>query len=777
MKKVLSIMLTLAMLLSLAVTATAAVGESGSYNPVTRDEIQKGTVIAFDSEEEVFAGVTYYAKILCEDDAEYVYALANMVYLGDVLYDAEEIADMDLGEITFVLRNEKIKYINPILPDGCFEGFEVKRCYRESDTIYAIIEFENIVDEFKLIMAVYNDENEMCSMKSFDISYLDSYYELDMAANGGDRVKMFFWEDTSTLVPLCELNAEYIPTEYGYLLSVDEANGEYTFEILTTGNDIVTLEGADKIAVDEESLEENDSRIADRLKSTAKSANMNYEDETNAVYHQPVMYAVDENGAIAHIDTVVSSVNKGISKVLKDEDGEYYYAPYGYNVFDLSDRTIGEVGVNGETKVIFVPDDRSENDKYWAYDNYRDAFLHNECYHYEAYGLNDDSVASLVVIYKENDNRLYRHNAPTMIVKSKTLVNDGDMIYIAGYAPGSNSLKHVYVADGVESDKIGKGDVIRYSTNNNSEIDDYMIWYDASNPLQAEECDDIEKAIENRILELSAWGTTMTNYPSATYRLQYGTVCDITLSNEGDKIKVLPTINDDGFAMVTEGDGVTEWEIDNSVKIYSFDGTNVNAEADLSTIKEGKTEVIAYSASGKLRALYIIDKPYISEKKIMVVLKGAETVDGYKIEGYSEGEQMTVIVNASEKNVENANAGKVIAYVPDGDTIKDIEIIYSAPLKPFEGAEGENYIEKYTKETLVYGLAEYQTEAVTVNGVEYTYTDDTNYLLMKYISGGANKLSMGIGNEIEMKDSYVLIRVKEDAPTVATDVVIFQNLN
>ncbi|MBQ6796357.1 MAG: hypothetical protein IJO83_09490, partial [Clostridia bacterium] len=181
MKKVLSLVLALVMLLPVSVTALAMTGESGPYNPVTLDEIQKGTVIAFDSVEGAFNTTTYYVKILCEDDEEYIYALSDGVYLGDVRYEAAEIADMDLGEITFVLRNEKLKYINPVMPDGLFESLEVLNCYKNNDTIYAIVEFENLVGEFKLIMAAYSGDM-LCSVKSFDISYMDSYYELDMPA-------------------------------------------------------------------------------------------------------------------------------------------------------------------------------------------------------------------------------------------------------------------------------------------------------------------------------------------------------------------------------------------------------------------------------------------------------------------------------------------------------------------------------------------------------------------------------------------------------------------
>lgn len=175
-----------------------------------------------------------------------------------------------------------------------------------------------------------------------------------------------------------------------------------------------------------------------------------------------------------------------------------------------------------------------------------------------------------------------------------------------------------------------------------------------------------------------------------------------------------------------------------------------------------------------------VELPYVSNKKIMTVVKKAETVDGYVITGYTEGKRVEITVDAAkEPIVEKIFAGKIIAYVPDGETIKDIEIVFSTPLKQpnFTPEKGESFIAEDTKETVVFGLAEYSTDSVTVNGVKYTANDNTNYFLMKYITGGANKLGQGIGKYDEMKDNYVLIRVINDKPNVLSDVIIFENIN
>ena len=129
--------------------------------------------------------------------------------------------------------------------------------------------------------------------------------------------------------------------------------------------------------------------------------------------------------------------------------------------------------------------------------------------------------------------------------------------------------------------------------------------------------------------------------------------------------------------------------------------------------------------------------------------------------------------SAAEPVVEDVFTGRVIAYVPDGNTIKDIEIVFNGTGDAFDPKDGESLIAKDTRETVIFGLAEYTKTGAVVNGVEYTVTDDTNYLLVKYAGSVVN---YGVGMHREMKNEYVLIRVKADKPTEIADVVIFQEL-
>lgn len=607
MRRIISLILAIAVLFTCSITTGATTISGGTNNPLFPDEVEHGTISGFDSLDGDFGTMVYYLKILCDEGTEYIYALADRVYYKNDLcnaVDAFEKLHSGDGNITFALRSGKIKYINPILPEGVFADVEIEACYRIGNKIIARISFEDIVGKCTCIVAAYNSDGAMCSLTSFEASYLDSYYEIELDANGGEAVKVFFLENTQSLKPLCEAKVCYIPTEYAYLLSVNKKDGEYEFEMFTAGGEVKKFACAEELVINEEAFIDGDGGVTDRLEFSAESANKAYEDEINATYHQPVMYAVNENEEITHIDTVVSSVNKEISTLVNDGK---YYASYGYKQFKMSARTFEDFKVSSDTKIIFVPDDRSETDSYMAYSSYRKPFIHLKSYHVEAYGLSASRTASLLLVYKANDRLTYRYDSPMMIVESKSLTKDGTVI--KGYTGTSYSLKHVTVSDEVESvASIGKGDVIRYITDDSSKMTDYRVWFDASSPVQETPCDDIDSAISSRILEVKATSTEpVINYPQASFRLQYGTVADIVLSKEGDKITVVPTIAEDNCDMVTEGNGVVTWDIEDSVKIYKYEEGNVITEADLTKIKIGETRVVAYSSGGKLRMIYIVD--------------------------------------------------------------------------------------------------------------------------------------------------------------------------
>lgn len=228
----------------------------GTNNPPSPDGVLYGTVIDFDSIDGDFGTTENYVKILNSNGEELIYELSSRVYFEEQLYTSDDVMEILKNidrNINYVVRSGKIKYINLHMPEGIFESVEIESCYKYNNKIFVCITFETLVGECTCIAAAYNKEGAMCSAASFEASYNDSYsYDVELEANDGEYVKVFFLDNAQSLKPVCEAKIAYIPTEYGYLLSVNKTDGEYEFEIFTDDGTIETLECAEKILFEEE---------------------------------------------------------------------------------------------------------------------------------------------------------------------------------------------------------------------------------------------------------------------------------------------------------------------------------------------------------------------------------------------------------------------------------------------------------------------------------------------------------------------------------------------
>lgn len=164
--------------------------------------------------------------------------------------------------------------------------------------------------------------------------------------------------------------------------------------------------------------------------------------------------------------------------------------------------------------------------------------------------------------------------------------------------------------------------------------------------------------------------------------------------------------------------------------------------------------------------------PYVSNKKLMVVHKKTQTVEGWEVTGFCEGEKIVTMHDINSPL--DVIPGMVIAYVPDGDKMTEVELVYSTPQKQFDANKGNEYISPDTKETVIFGLADYKEGVVTINNVTYTFDKDKDCTLVEYITGGANKRNIEVCEPREMNDNYVLVRTKENNPTFICDIIVFQ---
>ena len=189
------------------VRVTGSAISAGTNKPVSPDEIQMGVMKGFDTKEGTFGTTENYVKIENDNGEEVMYSLSNVVEVDGETYTSDDalwvLQNSDVN-ITYVLRSGKIRYVNPYMPDGIFESAKIESCYEFDGKIITQIAFEYLVGDCVVVIAAYDENDIMCSVKSFTASYKDAYsYSEEMDANGGEYVKVFFLKSVQSLEAEC----------------------------------------------------------------------------------------------------------------------------------------------------------------------------------------------------------------------------------------------------------------------------------------------------------------------------------------------------------------------------------------------------------------------------------------------------------------------------------------------------------------------------------------------------------------------------------------------
>ncbi len=498
-------------------------------------------------------------------------------------------------------------------------------------------------------MITERDSDDENSIVMNDKEYIISDSLMEYIEKGGDSVPkievgeytQIYLDAAKKVVAAAEATTKNSAEKYAYLVALrqdsDKTEYDLQFKFYTTDGKFLEIGSAAKISIDGKKYKALDDDILDVLEASAEAANGSYPDADNYTYHQPIIYQTNSEGLVSVIHTVNSDENTGISMSMKNDDDELYYSEYEQRQYKSSSKSFTDFKVSSSTKIMYIPDNRNNTDDYLTFSSYSKAFSNGRTYNVEAFGLSSSGTASIVFIYKENDSRIYTSSSPWMIVASKKNTASGTVI--KGYTGTSYSLKSVTVSeeDGPSTSDIGKGDIIRYILDGNNELVDYQIWFDASDPTQLQPVStnndlyvESEKNSDgaNRIIEIHSTSTEpRKNYPSATFRLQFGTVTQLVLADDDaniddDMISISSVLVEDNLAMdyfdkesTSNNSSITK-EIGSSVKVFSYDRSGKNndvvTEADITEILdydnygEDATRVIAYTASGTLRMIYII---------------------------------------------------------------------------------------------------------------------------------------------------------------------------
>ncbi|MBR5535007.1 MAG: S-layer homology domain-containing protein [Clostridia bacterium] len=495
-------------------------------------------------------------------------------------------------------------------------------------------------------LIVINDEEY--SVAESLLKYIEEGGEDAPNLSVGENAQVYL-DAEGKIVAAAEAKNDISSEKYAYLYALrqNDKDSEYEleFKLYTTEGKFIQIGTASKIILNEKKYKAIDEDILDDLEASAEKAHSFYgidDGAENIGCRQPIIYQTNSEGLISTIFTVLSEENEDISMVMNEEgeDGETYFVKYDERAYKSSSKSFTDFKVSSSTKIMFIPDNRSASDDYLTFTSYSKAFANNRDYHVEAFGLSTSGTASLILMYKQNDSRIYTSSSPWMIVASKSNTKDGAVI--KGYTGTSYSLKTVRVSeeDGPSVAGVGKGDIIRYILDGKGELVHYQTWFDASDPCQLEPVstnrdlyvdEEIDTDGANRIIEIASSQTEpMYNYPTATFRLQFGTVTELVLNPEGTEkddeeeefIAVSGVLVEDGLDMDyfdKESDknksSITE-EISSSVKVFSYDrggrNSDVVTDADLSEVLdytnygEDASRVIIYTSSGSLRMIYII---------------------------------------------------------------------------------------------------------------------------------------------------------------------------
>ncbi len=414
--------------------------------------------------------------------------------------------------------------------------------------------------------------------------------------------------------------------KYGYIISAgkDRNSSSYLVRMFTQdGKDVkYTLKANVKL----DGKKYSDSEAVDRLAETAQTASAAYNSAapgwgakalSGEYYSQPVRYSISGT-TIDVIDTVVAGEGgtaDSFSYDVKLEDGKKTKVT---SKTALSNPTYGSFSVDTATTIIYVPDDRSADTEYAKLSS-STAFQVTGDKYIEAFNI-DTSVSSkkagFVVIYANNPSFNFTGSSPFMVVTK--ISNSGDNIVLEGYKNAAADVSKVTVSDDkfktsidstcVKADEVEKGDLIRYITDSTGEAIAIQIWYDASNPKQAQVFDNEKDA--------SAARTYVTTVGSSQ-TIRYGSPVSVDKESENKTMQLSFWTKDDKVADHTKN--TLDVSITSNTKIYELaDNGDVNKLETLDSVydmdAENTSRIIMISSSTSLttthtaRIIYLINK-------------------------------------------------------------------------------------------------------------------------------------------------------------------------
>lgn len=392
----------------------------------------------------------------------------------------------------------------------------------------------------------------------------------------------------------------------------------------------------------------NNTEILDTLKAAADAANATKFEKQDSMtktlsihdYNQLIKYTLNNKGEIDTIDTVMENTSVAtddlkLSLVYPNDsdaryDGGTWDGRYQYqsgNIFaGEGGRTV--MGVNSSTKVLVIPEDLSDKDKFKVTST--SYFVTSQYYRVEGYSFNSTDIAPYVLVYAGKDATDFTYNSDIAIAKTITQVAASGSSEMEDKLTGWNFKTGADITN-LRCEDTGKlygnvtpGEIIRY-TLDESKIDKIemilekdgngkpILFGDNKGMNALDPVNTSAEAKEQRIVQYDA-GTRSAS--ASVCKLIYGTV----LSKESDTNTIMIT-----NTVYSDNCGIDETDkqicnIDTNAKFFVIDFTQdkdenivandvqfdeIRSLADTGNEYEASQVLLFYNA-GKIKTVVIL---------------------------------------------------------------------------------------------------------------------------------------------------------------------------
>ncbi|MBR1970128.1 MAG: S-layer homology domain-containing protein [Clostridia bacterium] len=391
--------------------------------------------------------------------------------------------------------------------------------------------------------------------------------------------------------------------KYGYLIIADNSEETCRIRYIDENGNAQNRNLKSKIELD--GKEVNASAAVNSLIRSAKEANRAYnarveaDEKWNAsplsgdYYAQPIRISL--TGAMVD----------GIDTVLKGEGGPEdllnCVTSLESGKVSVNTTTAGSSSVNSSTKILYVPDDRTDSAAYRSLSN-SEAFSINKKRYVEVF--TTTGTAAYILVYQTNPLHEFKGTSPYMMVSF--IDKNGDFINGYGSSTGETAEKLIIAdSDNFKTDidpacvavsDLNKGDVIQYvldTKRSPHEVVAIRRIYNAANPSQAVPVEEVDLAKANRYCDYSVGNTYL--------RASYGSLLYDYALNESGKVRFTWFIKEDSNELPKESvEGTIAFNVSGK-NLIEFNGSEVkklNSLGSIATMDESNpSEVLIMSSS------------------------------------------------------------------------------------------------------------------------------------------------------------------------------------